>query len=766
MAAQQISGAPGSRTTVSPLGTIIATQVAGIICVQGICRRGTPGKQDTVISWTDFVRKYGSFHPQDDFPLMCKQALDNGSKLRVTPAYHYTDIQDITTVDGDASTGSLANTAVQAVAASASFTVATWTGLTSTMVVAAPSIANPHNSAQLCSYNGTAGQTQPQAATAIAAAITAANLGYTASAAGAIVTILGSVVLGSAMNGYALTVTPTNGTVTNVSATFTGGVYVGGGYIQASIATWTGGGSAFTVTVPNLLTGSGTLQIANYVGQGGDTIYSAAVSVAGLVNAGTNTNGGYYAVVLPNATIQVRKPDSTGAAGNGNMGAFTITAGTMSGAILKFQGASTAYAALTSTWTASGPGVGYDGTKITITPSTNGVADNVDISILLNESDLAQPINGLNRVLTDPQLVSLNKQMQGVNLTGLVANTLPLGTVTLTGGTQDITAITDDDFIGSAISKTGYYAFDSVTDSQRIWNLNRPTNAVHLALAQYCERRTDMRARGFLPTGLTIQGISDFREGTGAYTYQPIDSWYIDEFFAELEITDPNNVNVPDYIINGGGFQAANRSKADQVGPWISDSGADFGKITGPNGMRLNLGSAGNKPQYDLVYELGVNAIINDDALKIVSFGNRTCLLDKTSLLSKSNIADMVVYISRQVNAIAKAMNFKPNDVQMFNLLYTKVKPFIIDVLVAGRAIEGDTTRTGGEGKWWYWFGDQFAKDLNDLKLNNHDEVDAGKYRVRFAFKPIAANEYIVIDIAPATTAAILNVAQLQNLNQ
>ena len=181
--------------------------------------------------------------------------------------------------------------------------------------------------------------------------------------------------------------------------------------------------------------------------------------------------------------------------------------------------------------------------------------------------------------------------------------------------------------------------------------------------------------------------------------------------------------------------------------------------------MPLNLGSAGNSAQYDSLYEKGVNAIINHASFKVVSWGNRTTLLDKTSLLSKDNIADLVVYIARRIREIAQLMNFKPNDIVMFNELYRRVTPFIKDELVAKRGIEGDSTPTRGEGKWWHWLGDQYAKDLNDLKVNQKSEIDAGKYRARFAFKPIAANEYIGIDLAPADSTTILNVQILQNLN-
>ena len=123
----------------------------------------------------------------------------------------------------------------------------------------------------------------------------------------------------------------------------------------------------------------------------------------------------------------------------------------------------------------------------------------------------------------------------------------------------------------------------------------------------------------------------------------------------------------------------------------------------------------------------------------------------------------MVVLISRTLISLASGQSFKPNDFTMFAELYRKVRPFIIS-LIDGRAITGDNQPLRGEGVWWHWFGDQNAKTPADLSFNTPGDIDAGKYKCRFAFKPIAANEYIAIDIAPADTATILNVQILKTL--
>lgn len=543
-------------------------------------------------------------------------------------------------------------------------------------------------------------------------------------------------------------------------------VVAAGASISFTLADWDGAGDTISIVAPDLVNG-GTFTLLNYAGVGVQTVAAAVTAILGAINAGSLTH--LYVATNPSGSIiTITKPASLGAAGNGDIVNLTFSGpgASISGASLKFSGGVNAYAALTSTWTAKGVGAGYNGLTVNIVPSTSGVEGEVDITVTLPDAPNTQEIKGVPRVLDARKVKSLNKQLEGVEVSVLVAYTLPLGTVVLAGGAEDINLITDADFKGSSVAKNGLHSFDEIVDSMRIFNIGRPTHDANLALALYCEARKDMRGRGYFPKGLTITGLNNFRDGDGAYLHVPIDSWYLDAWVAEVYISDPENLENKEYDILAGGLQCANRSKADnEAGEWISDSGNDYGKIKGVNGLRLNLVSPGNKGQFDTLYEKGVNAVVNDQALKVVNWGNRTTLLDTTSLLSKSNIADMVVYISREISSIAKLMNFKPNDIRMFNELYRKVAPWIKDVLVAGRAIEGDDTPSRGEGTWWFWLGDQLAADLNDLKLNKKSDVDAGKYRVRFAFKPIGANEYIAIDIAPADSTTILNVSVLTDLS-
>lgn len=758
--AENLTGAPGTRTSFTDLSDVPVNTVKGIICLQGETLRGVVGKNYLINTWLEFKRKLGGLHPDSDFPFQCKQALDSGSKIRVARAFHFTDIDDVSTVEGTKASETVTNAAVTAKGATASFNLDTWNGTSSTLEINVFDITGAAASAQIVNYTGVASETVTAAITAIISAINAntPTHGCTAvSPNGTDLEVSFDATFGSIMNGTEFTVITTEN-VSNQSNSFDNGVYVGGSYVSFGLNNWLGLTSEVKVLVPTLPKGSFE-ELVNYKGVAGETALMAVTAISSLINANSTTHTSFVLA----GKVYIAKDAALGAAGNGDLAKVTPLNATLTGANMKFQGGKLPMVALTGTFEAEEVGIGYNGATVTITetPNKEGYCD---IVITLPENDIVQTIPSVKRELSSNELISLNKQMEGVKVSGLVNNTLPLCNVSLSGGDQDISLIDDTDYNGSFVSQTGWHAFDGVTDSMRIFNIARPTHEANEGLMNYVESRKDMRARVYIPKNLTVQGISDFRKGEGMYQHQPLNSFFVDMWYAELVVTSPINANVKDYPILGGGLQCGNRSKADSVkGEWWSDSGDEFGKMNA-NGVAINFAGMGYSSYWDVLYEEGVNAIINDPDMKVVNYGNRTTYQDKSSLLTKSNIADLCVLIGRETSRRAKKMNFKPNDIQMFMDLYLAMLPFIKDVLVKGRAIEGSTKDDAGEGVWWHWIGDQFAEDLNDLKLNTKQDVDKGNYRVRFAFKPIGANEIIAIDIAPADSVTILNVSQLTNL--
>lgn len=646
--AQELSGAPGVKLSVTDLSIIIANSLKGINCVQLVTKRGEPGKQYLIGNWNEFKRKLGGLITGVDDPLIAKAALDGGAVLRVTRAFHYTDIDDLDTVDGTKATGAIAGTA------------------TETLAVGSLEVLGGSESAGV---------------------------------------------------NRVTSITVNDVEILDVAVDFDTDNATTATAIAAQITTFVSSPEYNAAAVAN------------------------KVNISALAGSGSTPNG-FVVVITTEGDVVV---------GNVVHMAGGVTAGSVS---LQLE--------------AEAVGTGYNGAKITTSTPKSGITTNVDIKVELPDSDLVIELFDVDKTDSSAAAITaLNSKLKGKEAgvrVSAINGSIPLGSISITGGLQTLASIVTADFNGSSISKAGWHAFDDVTDSMRIWNFNKAIPEVDIYLASYAANRQDMRAHVRTQAGLTASGVYDYRMGAGTFTHQPIDSFYASMWYTDAEITDPNDSDIKDKDITAIGHYCGARARMDRkLGEWFSAAGDFGGKLTGINRMKLNFGSPGNKTSFDNIYEAGVNAIIEHPTFKITAWGNRSCLLNKTKLTSKDNIADMIVFISRVVKGIAEAMSFRPNDFVMFNLLYRNVRPFITDTLVQNRAIQGDNSAKAGEGKWWHWLGDQFATSPEELGFNTQSDIDVGKYRVRFAFKPIASNEYIAIDIAPADSATILNV---QILNQ
>lgn len=551
------------------------------------------------------------------------------------------------------------------------------------------------------------------------------------------------------------------GTITGTKATATidedvaevlavGSIDITGGTVSAGVNQL----SAITVDGVDILGGAIDFNTDNA---------TTAADAAAAITA--NTSSPNYTATSSGDTINIEAVAGSGDSPNGfvvaGSGAGDVTVGNpvaMAGGVTQVQNE--------IIMEAEAVGDGYNGTVIVISEAASNKAGYVDITVTLPDSDTTAAIaDVLASDVSQAAIDKVNAKLLGVDAgvqVDSVTGSWNVGEMTLAGGVQDLSELVDADYIGSQISQTGLHVFDSVTDSMRIVNTNRAVPEVDLAFADYAAQRKDMRAAVRSALGLGVTGIHDYRLGTGVYSHSPIDSFYCDFWYSDCEITDPSDSDIKNKAITALAFKMASRSRKDrEAGEWFSDSGnqSGIGSFSRINRIPINFLSPAFESDYDTLYEDGINAIVNDNGY-IAPFGNRSCLRDKTSLLSKMNIADLVVYISRSLKQIASIKNFDQNDLEMFKDLYRRVRPFIVD-LVTNRAIWGTDDGLRGEGEWWYWFGDQEATSLNDLSFNTEDDISAGKYRCRFAFAPKAANEYIAIDIAPADIATIQNVEVL-----
>lgn len=436
-------------------------------------------------------------------------------------------------------------------------------------------------------------------------------------------------------------------------------------------------------------------------------------------------NGGAQLWVVPLAHYSDIE-DSTSATGTRAAGTITVVGGGGAGV---------------ATFTAKGASEGYNGLIITVVAARSGLANKVDIRISVpNITDATENFYDVPQVPTDPEKTALNTRMVNVDLTSFTTR-IPLGTATLTGGVQTAGDIIDADYIGDKVAKTGWYAFDRVTNAQYIANIDRPVPVVDAALALYCTNRNDVRFFIRTPIGLTSEGMTDYRLGTGLYSHTPIDTYLGNLIAGDITITNPLDTTQSLEVSSIADAVAA-RCLADgdnNYGPWFALAGERRGKIQNSVGILYNLGSPALIDEANAVAKAGMIYAIDHPKFGQVFWNDSSLLRDKSKLLSNESIANLAMYIKRRLPEYVERELFEPNDPQTWGAIYRNTLPFITE-LENGRAIRA------GENVNWYWYGDQNATDLSQLVYNTEADVDAGIYRVKFLFKPINSIKFIGIE--------------------
>jgi hypothetical protein len=391
------------------------------------------------------------------------------------------------------------------------------------------------------------------------------------------------------------------------------------------------------------------------------------------------------------------------------------------------------------------PGTGYNG--VTVTISDGGTSLFCKITVKASGMD-DQVLENVKRTNTQTELEAINQQFKDkyrdktlINFKATFAT--PSTTVSftnsannaLTGGAQDVSEIEATDYAGSSSGKTGWYSFDEVIDSDVIYNFDAPLPEVDIALAEYCKNRKDMRFAIRTPVGLNANGWEDYRMGSGAYTHDPIDTFL-------------GKIVAGDIIVLYQGSETNISGIADVCAlemkknfKWFSTAGPNRGKLpSNVRGTTYNVLSAALKGDYDNVYPKGINAIGKHVSFGMVFWGSRSLLLDQTKLLKFDNVADLSLYIKKELYKIVSKYTFEPNDLTMIGQIYNEVKPFM-ESLEIQRAIH--------PGKW-EWIGDQNISDIADVDYNTVEDIQQGKYKAKLRFAPIVANEFIEIEASNA----------------
>lgn len=466
------------------------------------------------------------------------------------------------------------------------------------------------------------------------------------------------------------------------------------------------------------------------VGSGESTTIVAGKIVT-VINAGTLAHG--YTATSSSAVVTITAPVGSGAKAN-SYSYDNEKTGTVAATTSAFAGGVTAAQPVVLTFNAPSIGAWANGKLYAFsTPSP----------LLPNLWDLTVGIVGNDRVTRYIKGIPLNPTTNDIaNYNAVLRDALEIVSITtmgtfslslFTGGVENKSAINLVDHIGDSTAKTGVQMFNDDTDITKIAAPALAIPEMDIALAAYADMRKDVIALVRTPIGVTSQGAIDYREGTGAYTHAPINSWRAFMFTGGLRITHP--LTAAEYQIGELGDLAAVISKKDtSKAEWWSFSGPKRGRVSNALGVVQNFRSPARKLEGDNLSVHGINAVVQHETFGTVFWDNMT-LYKSNTLLKYANVAELLVFLTRALKPVTESELFDPNDIETWKQVHRNVKP-LMESIKAGRGI------------WEYLYqGDQDIDNISQAVVNSPSNIDAGAYKFRLFIQPKTSMKFIPIEV-------------------
>jgi len=385
------------------------------------------------------------------------------------------------------------------------------------------------------------------------------------------------------------------------------------------------------------------------------------------------------------------------------------------------------------------PGADYNNVKVAVENGSNNQPGFFNIIIshdtdpTLREEYRNLFINGKPTLGHSTYLKSL---VEGSKLVDVIYNDLTLLTdevavpiekvVNFTGG-ADGDPVVATDYIGDSNSRTGFYAFDDYDEAMQLGVLDFDDDTIHVAGAAYADNRKDLIYQISLSNNLsTADAIITKRELLN------IDTQFVEFVAGGVKILD----QLTGQILNSSGLadlMILSNKTSQNYGEYYSHAGNTRGLVNNALGVVNNFGSPATSKDLDNIIDAGINMFINRDG-QIKLWGNRSASYTNDQERFTS-IVRLIIFIKKSLRPTLEDFLEEPNDIPTWKRMYFTVKPFM-DSLVTQRALYS-----------YEWQGDQFAKGLDNLTINDATDVTNGKYVVRIVLKAIGSIQEINVDM-------------------
>ena len=386
-------------------------------------------------------------------------------------------------------------------------------------------------------------------------------------------------------------------------------------------------------------------------------------------------------------------------------------------------------------------GADYNNFKVTITAGSNGAPGYFDIYLVhmvernIIESYTNLKIDGhptdsasnyLEKIIKNSSYLDVEysdlSQYPGTNQ----LQPLPVE-FQFTGGSDGDDPVATD-YIGTSELANGFHAFDEYDDFMElaVFDNELPSgNTINLAGITYADTRKDLIYYTYLEEG-TKMGLMAARADYA--TNSPF-SYFVG---GGIKATDPLTSQLLE--LNPLGDIFANISASDRnYGPWYSFAGNIRGVINNVRGTVVNFGTPARALDLDELANKQINMVVNKGGVTKL-WGSFSGQFDNNQRRF-INIVRLIIFLQKSLKPLLEDFLEEPNDIPTWSRIYYTAKPFM-DSLVTKRAMYS-----------YSWDGDQFAKNMDSLQINNASDVSEGKYRIRCGIKATPSLQEINFDL-------------------
>lgn len=382
-----------------------------------------------------------------------------------------------------------------------------------------------------------------------------------------------------------------------------------------------------------------------------------------------------------------------------------------------------------------------DGVAVKVTNATSGAAK-FKIAVLLNGVE----VETFDELIMDAVEAAINGRSQYLEVVrmttaGTEATTpdsansnRPKNTVDSGGNAISVTVPTgleDMDFIGDSATKNGLYAFDVVDDINILAIPDRPGDRDVIILAYtYCQNRKDCFFVADSAIGLDPQAVLAFKEGTGAFAGNALNSSYSALYYPWVLTSDP--LTGGSKLVPPSGAVVGTYSSTDVV---RGVHKAPAGTIDGYLNSAVGVEYLATKGEQELLNPENINVIRSFPGIGIVVWGARTLSADPE--WRYVNIRRLLLFIEETIDENTQWVVFEPNDQSLWARLKRDVSAFLMDVWRSG-ALFGATAE------------EAFFVKI-DTENNPPEARDAGRLVIDIGVAPVKPAEFVVFRITQQT---------------